>query len=188
MSGVIGKRATTYEDLLRLPEHIVGEIIDGDLVTSPRPAARHAYADSSLGAELGVTFGRSGRGGPGGWIILDEPELHIAGQILVPDLAGWRRQRMTEVPDVAFFELEPDWVCEILSPSTAATDRTRKMHHYARARVAHVWLQDPAPRTLEVFRLDGDTWRLVTSVAGEGPVRAEPFDAVELDLGAVWAP
>jgi Uma2 family endonuclease len=187
MPGVPAKRPATYEDLLQVPEHLVAEIIDGDLVTSPRPAARHALASSALGVELGGAFGRSGRGGPGGWVILDEPELHIVGQILVPDIAGWRRERMPEVPDVAFFELAPDWACEVLSLSTAALDRTRKMHHYVRAGVKHVWLLDPGPRTLEVFRLDGDGWRLTLSAAGAETVRAEPFDAIELDLTALWA-
>jgi len=180
-------RPATYDDLLALPEHVVGEIIDGELVVSPRPAARHAAAASALGADIHNAFGRSNRGGPGGWVILDEPELHVVGQVLVPDMAGWRRERMPEIPDVPFFELAPDWLCEILSPSTAARDRTRKMHHYARAGVRHVWLVDPVPETLEVFRLDGEGWRLALSVAGHTTVRAEPFDAVEIDLAPLWA-
>jgi Uma2 family endonuclease len=187
MSGVPAKRPATYEDLLKVPEHLVAEIIDGELITSPRPAARHTVASSALGADLGSAFGRTNRGGPGGWVILDEPELHIVGQVLVPDLAGWRRERMPEVPDVAFFDVAPDWICEVLSPSTAARDRTRKMHHYARARVAHLWFLDPVLQTLEVFRLDGDGWRLAMSAAGDAPVRAEPFDAIDLDMAGLWA-
>jgi Uma2 family endonuclease len=186
MSGAPAKRPATYDDLLRVPEHLVGEIVDGELITSPRPAARHTAAASALGEELGPPFNR-GRGGPGGWVILDEPELHVVGQILVPDLAGWRRARMPEIPDVTFFELAPDWVCEVLSPSTAALDRTRKWHHYARAGIGYLWFVDPAPRTLEVYRLDGDSWRLVSSAAGDVKVLAEPFDAVELDLTILWA-
>jgi Uma2 family endonuclease len=120
-------------------------------------------------------------------VIPEAPELHIVGQIIVPDIAGWVRQRMPEIRDVAFVELPPDWACEVISPSAAALDRTRKMHHYARAEVRHLWLVDPTPQTLEVFRLDGETWRLVLSVAGPVRVRAEPFDAVELDLGPIWA-
>lgn len=169
-----------------MPEHLVAEIIDGDLVTSPRPSARHAAAASALGEELGPPFKR-GRGGPGGWVILDEPELHIIGQVLVPDLAGWRRERMAEIPDVAFFELAPDWVCEVASPSTAALDRTRKRHHYGRAGVRHLWIVDPGPRTLEVYRAEGDNWLLALSAAGDVKVRAEPFEAVELDLTTLWA-
>jgi Uma2 family endonuclease len=180
------KRPASYEDLRDVPGHLVAEIVDGELVTSPRPTARHAAASSALGADIHSAFGRGG-GGPGGWVILDEPELHIVGQVLVPDIAGWRRERMPEIPDVAFFEISPDWACEILSPSTAALDRTRKRLHYARAGVGHLWLVDPGPQTLEVYRLDGDSWRLVTSVAGDTKLRAEPFEPLELDLAHVWA-
>jgi Uma2 family endonuclease len=187
MSGIPAKRPATYEELLQVPKHLVAEIIDGELVTSPRPTSRHAGAASNLSADIIQTFGRSNRGGPGGWVILFEPELHIVGQVLVPDIAGWRRERMPTLPDVPFFELAPDWVCEVLSPSTGARDRTRKMHHYARAGVQHVWLLDPILQTLEVFRLDGDGWRVAMSVSGNTAVRAEPFDAVEIDLAGVWA-
>ena len=120
-------------------------------------------------------------------MILDEPEVHFVGQVLVPDLAGWRRARMPEVPDVAFFELAPDWVCEVLSPATAAIDRTRKPHHYARANVQHLWFVDPGPQTLEVLRLDGEGWRLAMTAAGNVRIRAEPFEALELDLAGLWA-
>ncbi len=187
MSGTPAKHPATYEDLLRAPEHMVAEIIDGELVTSPRPGARHLAATMALGAQLHTAFGRSGGGGPGGWVTLNAPEIHVVGQVMVPEIAGWRRERMPEVPDVAFSELAPDWVCEALAPSTAALDRTQKMHHYARAAVRHVWLLDPGPKTLEVFRLDGEGWRVVMSVAGPVKVRAEPFDAVEIDLKHVWA-
>lgn len=187
MSGAPAKRAATYEDLLKVPEHLVAEIIDGDLVTSPRPAYRHAAAASSLGADIHRAFGRKSGGGPGGWVILIEPEVHIVGQVLVPDIAGWRREQMPEIPDVTFVELAPDWVCEISSPSTAAMDRTRKRHHYGRAGVHHMWILDPGPATLEVYRMDGDTWQLTLSAAGDVKVRAEPFEAVEIDLAEVWA-
>src|SRR5512142_1943672 len=113
------RRNATYDDLLGLPSHVVGELLEGSLVVSPRPASRHARAASGLGGELHGPFQR-GRGGPGGWIILDEPELHLGGNVLVPDLAGWRRERMPQLPDVAAFELAPDWVCEVLSASTQA--------------------------------------------------------------------
>ena len=186
MSGVPVRRPATYEDLLAVPDHLVAEIIDGELITSPRPATRQIAAASALGDELGPPF-RRGRGGPGGWVILDEPELHVVGQILVPDLAGWRRERMPEIPDAAFFDLAPDWVCEVLSPSTAALDRTRKWHHYAQAGVRHLWFVDPAPRTLEVYQLDAGSWRLISSAAGDVLVRAVPFDAVEIDLASLWA-
>jgi Uma2 family endonuclease len=187
MSKVPPRRPATYEDLLALPENVVGEIIDGELVVGPRPASRHTRASSRLGVELGGAFDREGRGGPGGWVILDEPELHIVGQVMVPDLAGWRRERMPEMPDAPFFELSPDWACEILSPSTAARDRTRKLRHYARAGVRHVWLLDPGIQLLEVFRLDGESWLLALSAEGGATIRAEPFDAIELALAPLWA-
>jgi Uma2 family endonuclease len=187
MSGSGPKRPATYEDLLQVPDHLVAEIVDDELVTSPRPSVRNAAASSVLQSALSAAFDRRVGGTPGGWVILFEPELHIVGQILVPDISGWRQERLPVLPDAAFFELAPDWICEVLSPSTAALDRTRKMHHYARAGVSHLWFLDPQPETLEIFRLDGGSWRLVTSVAGAVRIAAEPFDAVELDLGRVWA-
>lgn len=172
--------------MLGLQENLVGEIIEGDLITSPRPAARHARASSRLGTSLGGPFDR-GVGGPGGWVILDEPELHLAHDVIVPDLAGWRRERMPSIPDVAAFELAPDWICEVLSSSTAAVDRSKKLPLYAREKVAHAWLVDPIAKTVEVLRLVGDSWSLVSTYAGDVTVRAEPFDSVELDLAALWA-
>jgi Uma2 family endonuclease len=187
MPGAPVKPPATYEDLVALPSHVVGEIVDGELIASPRPAAPHAAAASALGADLHTTFGRDRADRPGGWAILFEPELHVVGQVLVPDLAGWRRARMPQIPDVPFFELAPDWVCEVHSPGTIALDRTRKTHHYARAGVGHLWFVDPGPQTLEIFRLDGGAWRLVASASGSEKVRAEPFEGMELDLSAVWA-
>jgi Uma2 family endonuclease len=182
------KRRATYEDLLAVPEHLVAEIIHGVLHTHPRPAAPHTRAASRLGGALDGPFDR-GRGGPGGWIILDEPELHLrGGNALVPDLAGWRRQRMPELPmEAAAFELPPDWVCEVLSPSTEATDRAEKLPIYAGERVPHVWLIDPLVRTLEVLRLDGETYRAAHVWRDSAIVRAEPFDAIELELDGLWA-
>lgn len=185
MAGMPAKRHATYEDLLALPEHVVGEIVNGELHVSPRPSSLHARASSELGAGLNGPFGQ-GNGGPGGWIILDEPELHLVGQILVPDLAGWRRERMPELPDAPSFDLAPDWICEVLSPSTESFDRAKKLPAYAQAGVKHAWLVDPGPRTLEIFRLDGAGWRLVGTLTDD-KVRAEPFDAIELNLAALWA-
>lgn len=184
---MLAKKLATYEDLIALPDNVVGEIVDGELVARPRPSARHARVAASLAGELVGPFDR-GRGGPGGWIVLFEPELHIVEQVLVPDVAAWRRAKMPEVPDVPFLELAPDWVCEILSPSTALLDRTRKMDHYRAAEVRNVWLLDPKLTTVEIYRLDGDGWRLVGTHAGATKVRAEPFEAFELDLGALWSP
>ena len=180
------KKTATYAELAALPSHLVGEIIDGELIASPRPTLLHARASSRLGSELGGPFDR-GKGGPGGWIILDEPELHIVEQVLVPDVAGWRRERMPEMPDIESCELPPDWVCEVLSPGTAKIDRARKMRHYAAAGVRHVWLVDPMATTLEIYRLDGDGWRLVGTHAGEATIRPEPFDAVDFELGSLWS-
>jgi Uma2 family endonuclease len=187
MSQSPARRTASFEDLLDVPEHLVAEIVDGELVTSPRPSSRHARASSRLGVSLGGPFDM-GSGGPGGWVILDEPELHIVGQVLVPDLAGWRRERMPEVPDVAHFELAPDWVCEVLSPGTAKRDRTRKMHHYARAGVAFLWFLDPSLRVLETYRRESDGWKHLASFADTERPRPVPFDAIELDLGALWSP
>lgn len=186
VSGLLPKRPATYEDLLQVPEGLVAEIVDGELIASPRPAVRHAAVSSSVQGGLFAAFDRRGGGSTGGWVILFEPELHIVGQILVPDLAGWRHASMPVLPDAAFIEIAPDWLCEVLSPGTMALDRTRKMHHYARAGVGHMWLLDPQPETLEVYRLEGTSWKLVTSVAGSVKVRAEPFEAVELELARVW--
>jgi Uma2 family endonuclease len=181
-------KPTPYESWLALPETMVGEIIDGQLYTQPRPASLHSQAASVLGEELGPPFKR-GRGGPGGWVILDEPELHVGPHpdILVPDLAGWRRERMPEIPDAPNFTLPPDWVCEVLSPSTRGIDRTKKLAIYRRERVSHVWLVEPTDRTLEIFRLTGDLYTLAATFAEENEyVRAEPFDAIELHLAALW--
>ena len=184
--GDPAKRRATYEDLLAAPEHLVAEIIQGALITHPRPASLHARAASRLGAELDGPFDR-GKGGPGGWILLDEPELHLHGDVLVPDLAGWRRTRMPELPDASAFELSPDWVCEVLSPSTAATDRAEKLPIYAREHVGHVWLVDPVARTLEACRLENGRWVLLGTWRDDAKLHVEPFEAFELELAGLWA-
>jgi Uma2 family endonuclease len=181
----VARRRASYEDLRAVPEGMIGEIIGGELVTQPRPAVRHARAASRLGMEIGGPFDR-GKGGPGGWVILDEPELHLKGDVLVPDLAGWRRERMPEVPETAALDVPPDWVCEVLSPSTQGIDRVEKMTAYGRAAVSRVWLVDPGSQTLEVYRLEDGRWTVRASFRGQAPVRAEPFDEIELELGAIW--
>lgn len=185
MSRVI-KKPSVYEQFAAVPEYMVAEIVRGKLVTHPRPAAPHAMAASALGAELFGPF-RRGHGGPGGWVILDEPELHLRGDYLVPDIAGWRRERMPEVPQVAAFDLAPDWVCEVLSPSTEAMDRADKLPIYAEHGVRHAWLVDPLTKTLEVFRLESGRWMLLATFRDDALVRAEPFDVIELELAALWA-
>jgi Uma2 family endonuclease len=179
------KARATYADLVALPENLVGEIIDGELYASPRPAGRHTLAASSLGADLGGPF-QKGRGGPGGWWILDEPELHFGEDVVVPDLGGWRKERLARITNDAFFVLAPDWVCEVLSPSTERIDRVRKLAVYAREGVRHAWLLNPIARTLEVFRLEGQRWLLVATHGPDEVVRAEPFDAIEIDLLSLW--
>ncbi len=186
MSDQPPRRGATYEDLEKLPPNVIGELVGGELYVSPRPAVRHAFATSMLADELVGPFGR-GKGGPGGWVILFEPELHLARDVLVPDLAGWRRERMPEVPDTVGITLSPDWACEVLSPSTTALDRGRKMGVYAREGVKHLWLVDPAAQTLEVYRLEGGRWWLLGTHVGTVDVRAEPFEAIALELGALWA-
>jgi len=188
-SGLVGspaKRRATHDDLLGVPVHQVAEIVDGDLHVSPRPASLHARAASGLNRALGPPFD-DGRGGPGGWWILFEPELHLGEDVLVPDLAGWRRERMPAFPDTAAFTLAPDWVCEVLSPATERLDRARKMPAYAREGVGHLWLVNPTARTLEAYRLGEGRWTLLATFEGSATFRAEPFAAVELELGRLWA-
>jgi Uma2 family endonuclease len=175
----------TYEDILRLPEHLVGEIVDGDLVVSPRPGSRHALASSVVGGALTGPFHR-GRGGPGGWVILFEPELHLDPHVLVPDLAGWRRERMPVFPDAPWFTLAPDWVCEVLSPSTAILDRTRKQDIYREQGVAWLWFIDPSVRTIEVLNHTEQGWMVAGTFGGTGEACVPPFDAVAMDIGALW--
>jgi Uma2 family endonuclease len=184
----IARRPATYEDLLEVPDHMVGEILDGELIVNPRPASPHAHAASVIGADLNGAFHRppGGDRGPGGWWILDEPELHLGADVLVPDLAGWRRERMPVLPDVAAFTQQPDWVCEVVSPRMGAVDRGRKMRIYQRERVGHLWLVDPLARTLEVYRCESDRWVVVGTHGGAAPLRAEPFDAIELETSRWW--
>lgn len=173
------KRHATYDDLVAVPDHRVAEIVDGDLYASPRPASRPTLAASALGFDLASRF-HIGTRGPGGWWLLFGPELHSGDDVLVPDLAGWRRERMPGFPDTAFFTLAPDWVCEVVSPGTERLDRAKKMPVYARENVSHLWLVNPVARTLEVYRLAEGGWLLLATHEGASRVRPEPFDAVEL--------
>jgi Uma2 family endonuclease len=183
-------RDELYEAYLRVPEHQHAEIVNGTLYVMSRPGPRHATAASILGVEIGGPFHR-GRGGPGGWWILDEPELQLVPkEPIIPDLAGWRVEHMPQLPDTACFTLVPDWVCEVLSRSTEKLDRDEKLPYYAEHGVLHVWLLDPIDKRLEVYSLDAESrrWREVRIHQGDTTVRAEPFDAIELDLGALWSP
>ncbi|MFT3773127.1 MAG: Uma2 family endonuclease [Minicystis sp.] len=170
---------------------MIAEIIDGELHTMPRPARAHTNTTTLLAGELHGPF-RRGKGGPGGWVILYEPETHLGPKPdkLVPDLAGWRRERMPDASGAgeapAYYDVTPDWVCEILSPSTEATDRGKKMRIYRREGVGHAWLINPVTRTLEVYRLETGRWMLLDTYEDDAVVRAEPFDAIELSLAVLW--
>jgi Uma2 family endonuclease len=178
-------RPATYKDLEQLPPNMVAEIVDGELWASPRPAPRHSRAWARITSRIEPAFDE-GRGGPGGWIILGEPEVHLGKQVLVPDVAGWRRTRLPRLPAMAYIAVAPDWICEVISPSTARLDRSKKLRIYASEGVQHAWLVDPLARTVEVLRLEGGRWVIVATHAGDAVVRAEPFEAIELELQALW--
>ncbi|HYC60616.1 MAG TPA: Uma2 family endonuclease [Thermoanaerobaculia bacterium] len=177
----------TYEDLIRLPENMVGELIDGELYASPRPAGPHTLAASVLGGLFLPPF-QLGVNGPGGWWILDEPELHLGRNVLVPDLAGWRKERMPEIPKNHIFSISPDWVCEVTSPSNGRIDRLKKMPLYARADVQYMWIVEPEQQTIEAFRLEGAGWFLLGTFGEEPTARIEPLADIEIDLTLLWGP
>ena len=194
------RKFATYNDVLDAPPHLVAELIQGVLYTQPRPAPKHSLAIGGISDALRSPFGR-GRSGPGGWIFLIEPELHLLGDVLVPDLAAWRRERMPKLPDTAYIDIAPDWICEVLpwqhaqhqqvlSPGNARFDRGVKMPRYASAGVRYAWLIDPSEQTLEVFILGQQQqpakWVLQHTFAGSEAVFAEPFDALPFVLGDLW--
>ncbi len=176
-----------YQQLLDLPEHVAGEILNGELHTLPRPTGRHGLAASALNTDLGPPFG-FGRGGPGGWWIIPEPEVHFIRdvELAVPDLAGWRRERMPQMPEDHRFEIVPDWLCEILSPSTAKKDRVIKLPIYARHGVGYVWLVDPMARTLEAFESREGRWLMIAALKDDDRVAVPPFEAVGFGLADLW--
>jgi Uma2 family endonuclease len=185
-------RRATYADLEAVPPPQVAELIEGTLYTFPRPAPKHANAEGALQGELFGPFHR-GRGGPGGWLILPEPELRFPDptaekgfDAVAPDLAGWRRERLPRLPKTPYIALAPDWICEVLSPSTEAHDRGTKMPLYGRHGVRRAWLVDPILRTLEVFRLASEGWLVGAVYRDDALVRAEPFEAFELELAVLW--
>ena len=180
------RRRAGYQDVLDAPEHKVAEIVDGVLYTQPRPAPLHAYAYVKLGARLENLLNYRSDNGDGGWLVLLEPELHLGEDILVPDLAAWRLERMPEPPATAYFTVAPDWVCEILSPATRVLDQGAKRDVYAREGITHLWFVDPVARTLEVFELRDGHWTLLQSATGETEVAPPPFSATPLQLGSLW--
>jgi Uma2 family endonuclease len=179
-------RPATYEDLAALPDTLVAEIVGGELHASPRPAPPHTETGAVVGGRLVPPF-HEGRGGPGGWRIVYEPEIHLGADIVVPDWAGWRRSRLPRRPETAYYGIAPDWVCEILSPSTASLDRGQKLAIYAREGVGHAWLVDPLARTLEILQLDRCRWTILSTHCASEVVRAEPFTEIEIELQALWA-
>lgn len=179
------RRRATYQDVLDAPEDRIAEIIDGELHLQPRPAPRHSRAAFGLAGCLDGPFNR-GIDGPGGWILLIEPEVHFDGHVLVPDLAGWRKEKMAVTPEGAFIDLAPDWACEILSPSTRAKDVGPKRETYARIGVSHLWHVDPQAQTLETFELHDGRWVVGAIFRGNEAVRAEPFSELEFPLDALW--
>ncbi len=174
----------TYRDVLDAPPHKIAEIIDGELHLQPRPASLHAFACSRLGGLLDGPFG-FGRGGPGGWWIVFEPELHLGEDILVPDLAGWRRTTMPDYPDAPFFTLAPDWVCEVLSPSTRSIDLGGKRGIYAREGVKHLWFIEPAGRSLQACELREGGWASLGAAREADTVSLPPFDDTNFPLDAL---
>lgn len=188
MNANLACQPTLYEALCGLPEGVTGEILSGQLHTMPRPSGRHGIAERGLNIDLGGPFD-FGRGGPGGWWIMVEPEVHLIRdtEVAVSDLADWRRERMPHVPDDHRFEVVPDWVCEILSPSTARKDRFIKLPLYAKYGVAHAWLADPDAHTLEAFELRESRWLLIATLQDDAAVRVAPFDAVEFSLADLWS-
>ena len=179
------KKGATYDDLVRVPEHFVAEMFDGELYASPRPAFPHARAAGVLFGKLGGSFDFGD--GPGGWLIYVEPELHFGNDVLVPDLAGWRRERLPSPPKETYLTLAPDWICEVVSPSTESIDRGKKLRIYAREGVTHAWLLDPLRQSLEVLGLESGSLEQVEEHRGNSTVRARPFDAIELELRALWS-
>lgn len=185
MSEPARKRAT-YEDLFGIPENATGEIIDGELIVTPRPSRKHQFASSALGNMVGPSYQFGRGGGPGGWIILDEPEIALGENILVPDLAGWRRERFPGEEETNWISVVPDWVCEVLSPGTIRTDKVRKTGIYAEHGVRHLWLLDPLARTLDVFELESGRWVVLGMHLENDRVRAHPFTEVEIELELLW--
>lgn len=185
--GDPAKRITTYADLEAVPPHLVAEMVDGELYTHARPAPPHGYAQTEVIAWTRWLFD-DGRGGPGGWWIFTEPEVRFRSDICVPDIAGWRKSNMPELPQTSYFTRVPDWVCEVLSPSTASFDRVKKMRVYTRERVEYVWLLSPLERTLEAYQWSEGRYALVDAYADDERVRVPPFEQVELELERLWVP
>jgi Uma2 family endonuclease len=156
--------------LCRVPDRFIAEILDGDLYASPRPPLPHVRATSVLLARLGAAFDLGDE--PGGWIMLFAPELHFGNDVLVPDIAGWRRERLPSLPDVDYLTLAPDWICEVVSPATEIIDRGQKLRIYTREGVAFAWFVDPLRQSLEVLALESGSLEQLEEHRGSSTVRA----------------
>ncbi|MDR3554585.1 MAG: Uma2 family endonuclease [Syntrophobacteraceae bacterium] len=183
----LAKKMAAYDDLYDIPDNMVGEIIDGELIASPRPAPGHQHATTALSNIIGPFYDRLGRGGgPGGWVFLYEVEIKLGENILVPDLAGWKAERFPAEVEHNWIPVAPDWICEFLSPSTLRTDKIKKMPVYARFEVAHAWLINPRDKTLDTYRLESGRWSLLASFVENDQVSAEPFPEIEISLADLW--
>lgn len=184
MLGSAKKRAV-YEDLYNIPENMTGEIIGGEVIATPRPSRKHGYTSSALGNLIGPGY-QFGRGGPGGWLFILEPEIRFGDDILVPDLAGWKRERFPIEEPHNWISTPPDWICEVLSPGTIRVDRVLKMPVYGRYSVPYVWLIDPIHKTLDVFGLESGRWVVLGLYVEKDSIRARPFEDIEFSLGDLW--
>jgi Uma2 family endonuclease len=185
MSLAAKKAPATIDDLLAIPEaERFHEIIGGELVRKAMPSIRHGGAQAGLLGRLGGPYNRRPGGPrPGGWRFATETEIRFDdSEIYRPDVAGWRRERLPELPDEFPLTVRPDWVCEIVSPSNVRNDVVKKMLTYQRSGVPHYWVIDPIAEALIVYRWTDSGYLLVQSAQGEERVRAEPFDAVSLSV------
>jgi Uma2 family endonuclease len=180
------KTRATYDDLFSIPENMTGEIIDGELLVTPRPSRKHGLAATALGGRLTPPYYFGEGGGPGGWVLIIEPELGLGEHILVPDLAGWKKERFPVAEETNWISVAPNWICEVLSPSTIRVDKIKKMSIYAEHGVPHLWLLDPNAKTLDVYRLESGKWVVAGFYVEDDKVRAEPFQAAEIDLQSLW--
>lgn len=180
------KRKATYEDLFNIPENMTGEIINGELIVTPRPSRKHTYATSALGSAIIHSYQFARDGGPGGWVIIIEPEIRLGEHTMVPDLAGWKEERYPDEEPHNWISVPPDWICEMLSPNTRRLDRMKKMPLYAQYEVPYLWLMDPEETTLEVYRLSEGQWVVAGLHEGDTKVRAMPFTEYEINLSDLW--
>lgn len=179
------KEDALYKEFMAVPSNMIAEILNGKLITQPRPAPRHSRAAAVLGSKVGAPFDFNDDG-PGGWAFFTEPELHLDSDILVPDLAAWRRERMTTLPDTAYFTTAPDWICEVLSPSTIMYDKLEKRDIYGQHNVQYLWFVDPIAQTLEAFELIDKRWTLLKTFGHDVEVAIAPFEAVPFALKSLW--